>query len=212
MSSGPAKLPDGSWAARCFSTKSERRAIVVDEAQNVGKISRREFEYFIIHTLSMIIVLMGVTGSGKTTVGRLLAEDLGWTYVDADDFHSELNIEKMKGGIPLNDADRKPWLEGLRESVRDCLFRSENAVFACSALKESYREVLLLDERVKLVYLKGDYQVIRERLAQRRGHYMDPALLDSQFETLEEPAECLRIDASAEPRAIISVIRSGLGI
>ena len=160
----------------------------------------------------MIIVLMGVTGSGKTTVGRLLAEDLGWTYVDADDFHPELNLEKMKGGIPLNDADRKPWLESLRELVRDCLFRSENAVFACSALRESYREFLLLDERVRLVYLKGNYQVIRERLAQRRGHYMDPALLDSQFETLEEPAECLRIDASSEPRAIISIIRDGLSI
>jgi gluconokinase len=160
----------------------------------------------------MIIVLMGVTGSGKTTVGRLLAEDLGWTYVDADDFHSELNIEKMRGGIPLSDADRKPWLESLRESVLDCLFRSENAVFACSALKESYREFLLLDERVKLVYLKGNSQVIRERLAQRRGHYMDPTLLDSQLETLEEPAECLRIDASSEPRAIISTIRNGLSI
>src|SRR5205814_8933845 len=139
----------------------------------------------------MIIVLMGVTGSGKTMVGRLLAEDLGWTYIDADDFHSEPNIEKMRGGIPLNDADRKPWLESLRESVRDCLFRNENAVFACSALKESYREFLLLDERVKLVYLKGNYQAIRERLAQRRGHFMDPALLDSQIETLEEPSECL---------------------
>src|SRR5712691_4912310 len=141
----------------------------------------------------MIIVLMGVTGSGKTTVGRLLAEHLGWTYVDADNFHSELNIEKMKGGIPLNDVDRKPWLESLRELVRDCLFRSENAVLTCSALRESHREFLLLDERVKLVYLKGDYQLIQERLAQRHDHYMDPKLLDSQFETLEEPSECLRV-------------------
>ncbi len=107
-------------------------------------------------SLSMIIVLMGVTGSGKTTVGRLLAEQLGWSYIDADDFHSEPNIEKMKGGVPLNDADRKPWLERLRELVHDCLIRSENAVLACSALRESYREFLLLDERVKLVYLQGD--------------------------------------------------------
>jgi gluconokinase len=160
----------------------------------------------------MIIVLMGVTGSGKTTVGRLLAEDLGWTYADADDFHSELNVEKMKAGTPLDDADRKPWLESLGKLVRDCLIRSEDAVLACSALKKSYREFLLLDEQVKLVYLKGDYQVIRERLAQRRGHYMDPTLVDSQFETLEEPLECLRIDASSDPHAIISTIRSGLGI
>jgi len=160
----------------------------------------------------MIIILMGVTGSGKTTVGRLLAEDLGWTYADADDFHSELNIEKMKSGIPLNDADRKPWLESLSKLVRGCLVRSEDAVLACSALKESYREFLLLDEQVKLVYLKGDYQVIRERLAQRRGHYMDPTLLDSQIETLEEPGEGLRIDASSEPHAIIKTIRNGLSI
>ena len=160
----------------------------------------------------MIIILMGVTGSGKTTIGELLAEDLGWTYVDADDFHSELNIEKMKAGIPLNDGDRQPWLESLGKLVRDCLIRSEDAVLACSALKESYREFLLLDEQVKLIYLKGDYQVIRERLAERRGHYMNPALLDSQFETLEEPLECLRIDASSDPHVIITTIRDGLGI
>ena len=160
----------------------------------------------------MIIILMGVTGSGKTTVGKLLAADLGWTYVDADDFHSELNIGKMKSGIPLNDADRKPWLERLGKLVRDCLIRSEDAVLACSALKENYREFLLLDEQVKLVYLKGDYQVIRERLAQRRGHYMDPTLVDSQFETLDEPRSGLRVDASSEPHAIIRTIRNGLSI
>jgi gluconokinase len=160
----------------------------------------------------MVIILMGVTGSGKSTVGRLLAEDIGWSYFDADDFHSEENIEKMKGGLPLNDADRKPWLEKLRELVRDCLHRSENAVLACSALKESYRKFLLLDERVKLVYLKGDYQMIRERLAQRRSHYMEPALLDSQFETLEEPSECLVIDAASKPHAIVNTIRSALDI
>ena len=161
----------------------------------------------------MIIVLMGVTGSGKTTVGKLLAADLGWSYFDADDFHSEQNIEKMKSGMPLNDADRTPWLESLHELIRDCLTRDENAVLACSALKESYRrEFLMLDERVKLVYLKGDYQMIRDRLAQRSGHYMDPTLLESQFETLEEPKECLRIDASSDPTVIVSIIRNDLGI
>ena len=160
----------------------------------------------------MIIVLMGVSGSGKTTVGRLLSENLGWTYADADDFHSELNIEKMKSGIPLDDVDRTPWLENLGELVRGYLSRNENAVLACSALRESYREFLLLDEQVKLVYLKGDYQLIRERLAERRGHYMEPALLHSQFETLEEPADCLRIDASFDPPAIVSIIRNSLSI
>ena len=161
----------------------------------------------------MIIVLMGVTGSGKTTVGKLLSADLGWPYFDADDFHSEQNIEKMKSGMPLNDADRAPWLESLRELIRDCLTRSENAVLACSALKKSYRrEFLMLDERVQLVYLKGDYQMIRDRLAQRRGHYMDPNLLESQFETLEEPKECLRIDASSDPPVLVSIIRNDLSI
>src|SRR5260221_5767273 len=118
----------------------------------------------------------------------------------------------MQRVIPLNASDRKPWLESLGKLVRDCVVRSENASLACSALRESYRELLLLDGRVKLVYLKGDYQVIRERLAQRRGHYMDPTLLDSQFETLEEPSECLRVDASSDPHAIIRTIRNGLSI
>ncbi len=160
----------------------------------------------------MIIVLMGVTGSGKTTVGRLLAEKLAWTYFDADEFHPESNIEKMKGGLPLNDADRKPWLESLRELIHDCLGRSESAVLACSALKESYRGFLLVDQNVKLVYLKGEYELIRQRLSERRDHYMDPKLLDSQFETLEEPAESLRVDIASDPREIVSIIRSHLRI
>ncbi len=155
---------------------------------------------------------MGVTGSGKTTVGRLLAEHLGWTYFDADDFHSETNIKRMRSGIPLTDDDRRLWLARLRELVRDCLLRNENAVLACSALKESYRKFLLIDERVKLVYLKGDYEMIRERLTERRDHYMDPALLHSQFETLEEPSESLLINASSEPREILDMIKDGLGI
>src|SRR6185503_20292259 len=106
----------------------------------------------------MIILLMGVSGSGKTTVGKLLSEELGWKYYEADDYHSSANVEKMRGGIPLDDADRQPWLETLRDLIRNCLEREENAVLACSALKESYREFLLIDERVVLIYLKGDYE------------------------------------------------------
>lgn len=160
----------------------------------------------------MVVVVMGVSGSGKTTVGRRLAGELGWSFYDADDFHPRANVEKMKGGVPLEDADRIPWLEILRDLIRDTLGRGENAVLACSALKESYRDYLLPDERVKLVYLKGDRELIRKRLSGRRGHFMNPALLDSQFATLEEPGQGVQVDISATPAEIVKTIRSRLGI
>jgi len=160
----------------------------------------------------MIIVLMGVSGSGKTTVGRLLSKELGWKYYEADDYHSSANVEKMRRGIPLDDADRRPWLETLRDLIRDCLEREENAVLTCSALKESYREFLLIDERVVLIYLKGSYELIRQRLAARRGHYMNPNLLDSQFDTLEEPAAATHVDISSSPDEIVKKIRIRLGL
>jgi len=155
---------------------------------------------------------MGVSGSGKTTVGRLLSEVLGWKYYEADDYHSSANIEKMRSGIPLDDADRRPWLETLRDLIRNCLEREENAVLACSALKESYREFLLIDERVVLIYLKADYDVIQNRLGQRRGHYMNPNLLASQFDTLEEPAAHTHIDVGPSPEEIVRGIRRRLGL
>ena len=160
----------------------------------------------------MVIVLMGVTGSGKTTVGRLLARELGWEYYDADDFHPRANVEKMTSGIPLDDADRRPWLETLRDLIRSSLERGENAVLACSALKESYREYLLIDERVSLIYLKGDYGTIQKRLSERRGHYMNPKLLDSQFDTLEEPEQGVHVDVSSSPDEIVHHIRNRLGL
>jgi gluconokinase len=160
----------------------------------------------------MIVVLMGVTGSGKTTVGRMLAAELGWNYYDADDFHSPANIEKMKRGIPLDDADRKPWLEALRDLIRNRLERSENCVLASSALKRSYRDYLLVDEQVRLIYLRGSYELIKKRLSERRGHYMNPQLLDSQFETLEEPEGHLTIDVSLPSAEIVKSIRDQLGL
>jgi gluconokinase len=158
----------------------------------------------------MVIVIMGVTGSGKTTIGKLLAAKLGWRYLDADDFHPPANIAKMSSGRPLTDADRLPWLESLRTIVREFLERNENCVLACSALRRSYREYLLLDEHVKLVYLKGDPHVIQSRLAERQGHYMDPALLDSQFHILEEPDPETAVAITPSPDEIVRTIEERL--
>lgn len=160
-----------------------------------------------------VIVLMGVSGSGKTTAGRLLAEALGWAFYDGDDFHPPANVEKMRRRIPLTDADRIPWLRSLRAHLEACLREGTRAVVACSALRQSYRE-LLLDGLggIALIYLKGDYELIERRLRGRRGHYMPPGLLDSQFATLEEPEGILTIDIDREPLEIVALIRSGLGV
>ena len=160
----------------------------------------------------MIIVLMGVSGSGKTTIGRLLSEQLGWVFYEADDYHSPASVEKMRGGVALDDEDRRPWLATLRDLLRACLKRDESAVLACSALKRRYREFLLIDESVVLVFLKGDYQLIESRLALRRGHYMNPSLLGSQFETLEEPADAVQVDVTSSPEEIAEEIRGRLGL
>jgi gluconokinase len=160
----------------------------------------------------MIIVLMGVAGCGKTSVGKLLSESLGWRYFDADDFHPPANINKMANGIPLNDADRQPWLESLQRLITDNLDNHQSAVVACSALKQSYRNMLLVDERVLLVYLKGSYDLIAERLSARGEHYMNPDLLDSQFEALEEPLDALHVDIASSPDRIVETIREKLGV
>jgi gluconokinase len=160
----------------------------------------------------MVIVLMGVTASGKTTVGRLLARACDYLFYDADDFHPRVNIDKMQHGMPLDDADRRPWLATLRDLVRRCLAENTDAVLACSALKECYRRYLLIDPQVRLIYLKADRGLIRRRLQQRRGHFMSPALLESQFATLEEPQDAIWLDASLNPLDIITLIRHRLQI
>jgi gluconokinase len=160
----------------------------------------------------MVIVVMGVTGVGKTTVGRLVALDLGWAFLDADDFHSAANVTKMRSGTPLTDADREPWLAALRAEIDGRLQRGEPAVLACSALKQSYRDRLNASEAVRFVHLRGDPALIRERLMARSGHYMDPGLLASQFAALEEPESVLVVDVAGSPRDIASRLESGLGL
>jgi gluconokinase len=158
----------------------------------------------------MIILIMGVTGAGKTTVGRALAGKLQWRFADADDYHSAANIAKMRAGIPLTDEDRAPWLRSLRDVIRSWLAEGQNAVLACSALKASYREMLLVSPEVKLVYLRAGMVVIAARVAARAGSYMNPQLVPSQFATLEEPQDALVIDASGPVEEIVSAIREAL--
>lgn len=162
----------------------------------------------------MVIVLMGVSGSGKSTVGKLLADQLGWSFIEADDSHPAANIDKMQRGIPLNDEDRRPWLDALRRRVAEACGAGENAVLACSALKHSYQHYLEGhdDGCVHYVYLRGSEEVIAQRLAQRKGHFMDPHLLRSQFETLEPPARAIEVDIGAPPEAIAGEVRRRLGL
>lgn len=165
----------------------------------------------------MNVVLVGVAGSGKTTAGRLLAAKLGgaWRFYDADDFHSPANVEKMRGGVALDDVDRAPWLETLRAHLAACSARGENAILACSAIKEAYRSKLAGgDGATRFVYLKVDYDAAFVRLRVRPGHYFKENLLRSQFDALEEPAagDALVVDAALAPEEIVGNIRRELGL
>jgi gluconokinase len=156
----------------------------------------------------MIIVLMGVSGSGKSYVGEALAASLGWPFYDADEFHPPQNKRKMAAGAPLTDDDRWPWLDAIAGELRRVLERDGNAVLACSALKEAYRQLLARAGDVRFVYLKGDPATIAARVAHRSHEYMPASLLPSQFATLEEPPDALVIDISDELPAKIAAIRA----
>ena len=164
--------------------------------------------------LVVIVILFGVSGAGKTTVGQLLAGELGWKFYEGDDFHSQANLDKMHAGLPLTDEDRQPWLESLRRLIERCPAAKENAVLTCSALKKSYRSYLRVSEEVKFVYLRGSYELVVDQLQQRHGHFMNPELLRSQFATLEEPEAAegvIAIQLGRSPRELVDEIKKKLG-
>ncbi len=152
-------------------------------------------------------IMMGVAGCGKTSVGKSLAEHLGWDFYDADDFHPPENVAKMANGIPLNDADRAPWLASLHDLISSSLAQNRPGVLACSALKERYRQQLLEgNDGVQLIYLKGSYDLIWSRMIARKEHYMKPQMLQSQFDALEEPTNALTMDISMSVGDIVQEI------
>jgi len=155
----------------------------------------------------VIVLLMGVSGAGKTTVGTMLASQLGWEFADADDYHPAANVEKMRNGIPLTDADREPWLESLRSLIAAWIAAGKSAILACSALKQAYRDRLMVGASVRVVYLKADRELLRERLLLRRGHYMKEGMLESQIATLEEPADAIVLDARSSVEDIVRAIQ-----
>ena len=163
----------------------------------------------------MIVIVFGVSGAGKTTIGKVLAEQFGWRFYEADDFHSRANIEKMRSGLPLADEDRRPWLTLLREQITRSLAAKENAVLACSALKRAYRERLRVSDDVKFVFLRGNYALIERQLRRRRGHFMNPALLQSQFADLEEPEpdeDAITIELGRSPEELVEQTKAKLNL
>jgi gluconokinase len=168
----------------------------------------------------MVILVMGIEGTGKTTVGKLLAGRLHWEFADADDFHSAANKQKMKQGIALTDADRGPWLAAIRAQIWRWIADKKNGVITCSALKQSYRDGLLSPavgvngnaDQIKTVYLHGTYALIAQRLHQRQGHFAGEALLASQFATLEEPSDAISIDVSQTPEQIVDEVLRRLNL
>lgn len=155
----------------------------------------------------MFYIIMGVSGSGKSTIAKLLSDRLDCKFYDADDFHPSTNIDKMNRGIALTDSDRQPWLAKLQQLISNTLKNNQQGILACSALKAEYRQILQNNQpHVIFIYLRGDYDCIQSRIQQRQGHFMSAALLRSQFDILEEPKDAIIVDVSLEPKAIVEQI------
>jgi len=154
----------------------------------------------------MIVLVMGTTGAGKTTVGKLLAEKLNWTFLDADDFHPATNIAKMKQGIPLTDADRVPWLAAIHEELARQNAAGKDCVLACSALKNGYRETIGAGLPMKTVYLKGSYEEMRAHILARHGHFAGEGILAGQFRDLEEPSDAIVVSVHHAPENIVEEV------
>ncbi len=157
------------------------------------------------------LILMGVSGCGKTTIGRLLSERLGWDFIESDDYHSSADVARMSSGIPLTDEDRQPWLARLRLVLDEYNAHRQPVIMACSALKAAYRRVLSVGlPAVRFVYLKGDYDLILERMRARAGHFMKAGMLRSQFAALQEPPHALSVDIRQPPQVICRMIEDEL--
>jgi carbohydrate kinase (thermoresistant glucokinase family) len=173
---------------------------------------KRLWSAALAHTITepVVVVVMGVSGSGKTTVSALLSAALGCQFQEGDDLHPVENVEKMRGGTPLTDADRMPWLHKIAEEIDSWRARGESGVLTCSALKRSYRDIIIGDRPdVTLVYLRGSYDLIRRRMAARHEHFMPVALLDSQFATLQEPTSDehpIIVDVGSRPAEVATEI------
>lgn len=161
----------------------------------------------------MVVVIMGVSGSGKSTVGKLLAERVGWAFRDGDEFHPEANVAKMRSGTPLNDDDRRPWLLAIQKFMRQCHADGQSTVVACSALKATYRDLLLRGEPwVRFAHLRGNRELLVGRMSARSGHFMPTTLLDSQLATLESPTDALILDISFSPEQLVGQIITAFGL
>ena len=160
----------------------------------------------------MIAIVMGVVGAGKTTVGKLLASELGWEFADADDFHPQSNVKKIRHGIALTDEDREPWLDRLREAIVRWIAEGKSVILACSALKRSYRAKLCVGPQVRFVYLKGSAALIADRLRSRHGHFAGESILASQLADLEEPEKAITVDITGTPEQIAAEIKRALAM